>query len=232
MSVYLRRLEPSDIPDVIALEYKLLPREFCYNVAKTHERLIVPHIKGKNYSVAAFDGQHMVGYILMFDTASELYPNENVALIWELAISFRYRHKLSKLFMQWIIREAHMCDLRVEASLRMTTAMRMLQREYQLIQCSRYRVSHMHQRYCIGNERMVFMRFEPVFAPATLYSAAIERLGIHAERFHRIIRVLPLRILRRICYALPQSSVPYVLQEWSCLLPCGQDPEEVRRDID
>jgi hypothetical protein len=231
MTIELRRLTPSDLEQVIALEYKLFPREFCYNVAKTQEILTIPHIKGKNHSVGAFDREQLVGYILMFEARSEIYSDRAVTLVWELATAMHYRPVLSRPFMEWIIREAHRCGLIVETRLRERTALRMVRREYAMIQASRYRITHMMYAEPIGGERMIVLRFEPVIPPSSRRLVCIDALGICAERLLRTLEVLPLRFARHVCYSLPARYVPLPLLQMTYLAPSGAEPAEVRTDV-
>lgn len=222
MELTLRRLTPEDIGMVRAIEQATFPPEYFTDLTKFYETLVVPHIKGHNYSVGVFDGEQLVGYVLMHVQPSEFIPGERAAYVLDLAVLFKYRRAAVIPLIRWIINEATLCGMCIEAKMRERTSYRMIMRNWQLISQGKYRITSMYETEPTGSERNIQVRFERVVAGGRLeqrLDAALSR----AERAVRAARMLPCRLLRRMCYHLPPHALPLAIRRSTFL----RTPEEL-----
>ncbi len=230
MTLSFHRLSPRDMPEVIALEYTLCPRDFCSSVAKAQEILSVPHIKGQNFSLGAYDGSRLVGYVILFETNSARMPVQRVALLWEIAIVKEYRSRLSQHMLRWCLREARQCGLPIEGFFRIHTGLRLVQRETHLFSAAGYTTGDFSPHTPVGGEQMMYGRFDPIPASAPL-AQALSRVEVWVARKLRATQALPLRLVRRVC-ALAPALTPLPLRQRTYLAPWGSEPPNVRSDLD
>jgi hypothetical protein len=215
-SLTFRRLLPAHVPALVRLEQETFPATLRLGAARYYYFLSTSEIKGQNYSIGVFDKDELVGYSLMVQHPSEFHPGKEAPYMISMAVRFHYRRAVVPMLMARMVREAFLVGYHAEGKMREATAFRMIQRKCKDIHRQGVRITGMKEIERVGNDRLILVRFEHVFARDPLVWRTYRAItGI--ERTRRVLRALPRRVLRKICRMLPAALVSSRLRRWSYL---------------
>jgi hypothetical protein len=226
MSLSFRRLTPDHVTQMVDLEQATFPPHFHMGAPTFHYFLSLAEIKGKNYSVAIFDQDLLVGYGLMVNHPSDFFPGQEVAYMINMAVRLRYRRKAVAPMLDWLIREAYQTGASVEGKMREATAFRMILRNWKLVGSYGYRITHLAEIDPVGTDRMINVRFDHLYSRSRLLWAGYQSIT-QVERTRRVLRAVPRRALRKICRRMPETALSAELRRLTYLdppaMPAQQD---------
>jgi hypothetical protein len=227
MRIRYCHLRPDMIDQVAVIAQKLLPTGYQYDSAKYYELLALAEIKGHNWSIAAFDGDRLVGYILAISAESRVMAGGTTIHLMEFAALFKHRRQVVPQLLRWLAMRAMLTGHSLEADMRQKTAFRTLLRLAPTFRAAAIRVCWLDGRTIVDGERSIFMRLEWLLLRITLIRQ-ISKLFAVAYCVWRMLYSLPRRIVRHLCYKWPPTAVPKRIRAVSYLLT----PDEVAHQVE
>jgi hypothetical protein len=215
-NVQLRRLTPDDLEELILLERKIYPEGFHIHTYSLENQLKAASLKGRNYSVGAFNNAELVGYMVVLYFHSELDPSRELLRVTTMAVQRTFRRSVVIQLLTWMMREAAFKGGVVEAGFRETTSYRMILRNNELIKRFGFRVTTIAPGVVVANEQLIFIRFEHVFFRDPILRP-FYTIFTKVCRFYDMVAALPRRILRRICTTFGGYNFPLWLRQFALL---------------
>lgn len=211
MAITLRRLNPDHIDQIIEIDQKTFPEaflnsgEYRFNLAC----LLWAELKGNNYSIAAFDGDKLIGYLLMVSMDSVFHEGHQAANVLRMAVLRRYRREVVGQLVEQYLSQARLSGLSIEGQMRETTSFRMVTRHWELHLQYGFRITNMYLSDPIDSERMIWAHWDHAYSRDPILWM-LYQLITGFTRVRCSLLALPRRLLRKFCTRLPQEKLP----EW------------------
>jgi hypothetical protein len=202
-----RRLTPDDVDAVLQLDRNVFPEAYWTKAEELHRYLMWAELRGENFSTAVFDGEQLVGYMIVIEHPSVFNMGDTVLFVLRLAVRLRYRRLVVPLLTRQFVIDTILAGRHIEGRLRETTSLRTVQRYHRSFHRYGGRITGLAPQKPIAGEQSIHFRAEHLIARDSIVWGSYQALAA-LERARRVAAALPRRALRKLCVSLPAGAVP------------------------